>query len=110
MIQKPPSKKDIRDALEKDLERFLNKGGDVTQVPKGVSGRDNDQGPLKPDSWHMEKSDTERTQIPNVLKALDERKSVKTSASQTKRNKRPRKKLIYDDFGEPLRWVWENQD
>jgi len=106
-MQKPPTKKQLRESLEKDLMKFVKSGGDVTEVPKGVSGRDNGSGMPKPESWHMDKSTGERTQIPEVLKALDARKSTKAAPTTTNtRKKRARKKLIYDDFGEPLRWVW----
>jgi hypothetical protein len=48
--------------------------------------------------------------VSDVLKAIDERKeSKKKSPSKpaSARKKSPRKKVIYDDFGEPLRVVWE---
>lgn len=92
------------------MEKFINSGGDVTEVPRGVSGRETGAGMIKPDAWHMEKSNEERTQIPDVLKALDSRKgpSARTTKAAPK-TKRPRKKLIYDDFGEPLRWVWVDE-
>lgn len=105
-MQKPPTKKELRESLERDLKKFVNSGGDVTEVPKGLSGRDNGSGMLKPETWHMDKSTGERTQIPEVLQALDNRKTNKNSAPKQTQKKRPRKKLIYDDFGEPLRWIW----
>ncbi len=105
-MQKPPTKAELRKRLERDLEAFVSSGGDVKEVPRGVSGRETGAGMIKPDSWHMEKSQGERTQIPDVLNAIDARKAPKQNSRATVKKKRARKKLIYDDFGEPLRWVW----
>jgi hypothetical protein len=41
-----------------------------------------------------------------VVSALDSRKKKKTPSKPIKASKRPKKKLIYDDFGEPVREVW----
>ena len=108
-VTKPPSKKELRESLERDLQKFINSGGDVTEVPRGVSGRETADGVLKADRWQMDKSNGERTQIPEVLKALDSRKGPVSRTAKPAPKKRPRKKLIYDDFGEPLRWVWVDE-
>jgi len=99
-----PSKADRRAELNKEIERFLSKGGKVDSVEQGVSGRENPMKALVPVLF-SEKSGS-RTDARNALKSLDSRKQQK---SQTKTNKRPTKKPVYDDFGELLRWVWTDE-
>ena len=107
-MQKPPSKAQIRQELENDLADFIESGKTVEQIPKGVSGKEIGENYTKKAHWQMEKSDGERTYLPDVLKALDERKKPKLPPKKSAR-RRPRKKLIYDDFGEVLRWVWVDE-
>lgn len=99
-----PSKADKRAELNKEIERFLSKGGQVDNVEQGVSGRENPMKALVPVLF-SEKSG-ERTDARNALQSMDSRKQQK---SQTKHHKRPKKKPIYDDFGELLRWVWSDE-
>ncbi len=97
-----PSKAQIRSELENQIEDFLREGGTVEAVPRGQSGHLDNINPFtnQPQSPPSSQS---RTPLNDVVKALDERKKTKPLAG---RLKRPRKKLITDDFGEPLRWVW----
>ncbi|MDB4309084.1 hypothetical protein N9913_02120 [Porticoccaceae bacterium] len=44
-----------------------------------------------------------------MVSALDSRKKKKTPPKPVKVSKRPKKKLIYDDFGEPVREVWTDE-
>ncbi|MFT5592802.1 MAG: hypothetical protein ACI8SR_001164 [Oceanicoccus sp.] len=99
-----PSKADKRAALNKEMEDFLSEGGKVSSVDQGVSGRENPTKALLPVLFNEKSS--ERTDAREALKALDSRKPHKT---QTKPNKRPTKKPVYDDFGELLRWVWVDE-
>jgi len=53
----------------------------------------------------------ERTPVPDVLRAIDERRDARRKPQKkttAKRSSGPKKKVIYDDFGEPLRVVWED--
>ena len=107
LIKKPPSKQELSESLAQDIQRYLKKGKNIHQVPKGVSSRDGMTYPLKPETWQMQKSSQERTYIPEVVDALEKRRTTEKPASRSKpKSSRPRKRLIYDDFGEPLRWVW----
>lgn len=105
-MQKPPSKADLRRELEDQLQQFLHAGKEVKQIPKGVSGKETGANFHKPMQWQMEKSEGERTYLPDVVQRLDERKQPKPRVASRHVRKRARKKLVYDDFGEPLRWVW----
>ncbi len=101
----PKSKSEIRDELQQQMESFLRKGGEIADVPNGESGRELGK-PLPPAPFDGQTQ--ERTPVSDVLATLDARKKNK-SKPLTKRNKTPKKKLITDDFGEPLRWVWEEE-
>lgn len=106
-MKKKTTKKDIRKSLTDDIEDFLKNGGAVNTFDRGETGLVN--GRYSEQSMSFEKRQ-ERTPVSDVLKAIDQRKeSKKKSPSKpaTPRKKSPRKKVIYDDFGEPLRVVWE---
>ena len=47
-----------------------------------------------------------RTPLTEEVKSLDERKNKKKSLTSSPVY-RPKKRIIYDDFGEPVREVWE---
>ncbi|MBT8149136.1 MAG: hypothetical protein KJO24_04355 [Gammaproteobacteria bacterium] len=112
MIKKPASKSDIRAEIERQTQKFLQRGCAVDEIPKGVSSRDTAAGPFKAEQWHLEKSQTERTYLTDIVDNLESRKQQKSkvpASGDAKRRKRPRRRLIYDDFGEPLRWVWVDE-
>lgn len=105
-MKKPVTKAQIREQLEKQVSDFIGRGGAVEQVQRGVSGRDDSSGPIKPDSSSFNNPRTERTYVPEVIAALESRRKPKAVKIKTSK-RRPRKRIIYDDFGEPLRWEWE---
>ena len=109
MINKPKSKHQLREEIARQTQQFLGAGQQVAEIPKGVSSRDEAAAPLRPEKWHMEKSNGDRTYVPEVIEALEQRKQNKVVSKTSKRVKKPRKRLIYDDFGEPLRWVWVDE-
>ena len=104
MVKKIPSKADLREELNAQLDTFLNKGKNIAQIPRGVSSRDGATEPLKADNWQMDSKKTEWTFLPEVVDTLEKRRQEKPNTLAKK--SRPKRKLIYDDFGEPLRWVW----
>ncbi|MFA7555451.1 MAG: hypothetical protein WCY88_14480 [Spongiibacteraceae bacterium] len=99
------TKAQIRSDMDKQIADFLNKGGKVAEVERGISGRENPNGPLKPDNSGFQQPKVGRTYVPEVIAALDARRNPKAIKPQPK-TRRTRKKMIYDDFGEPLRWEW----
>lgn len=106
VVKKPITKADIRAEIEQQVADFLRQGGAVDEVERGISGHDNDNGPIKPDNNAFQQPRAERTYVPEVVAALEQRrKKMHEKPKPVKR--RPRKKIIYDDFGEPLRWEWE---
>ncbi|MGK0441610.1 MAG: hypothetical protein ACJA0N_001410 [Pseudohongiellaceae bacterium] len=105
-MKKIISKAQIRNEMSKQLNDFLKEGGAVSEIQSGISGRPNSHGALKSDTAAFQEPKSERTYVPEAVAALEERKKAKTPASKPKPLRNPRKKMIYDDFGEPLRWEW----
>jgi hypothetical protein len=87
------------------MNRFLHHGGAVDEVERGLSGRTGNDAPIKSEPALFQEPKAQRTHIPEVLAAIDARRSKKHTPAP-KASKQPRKKIIYDDFGEPLRWEW----
>ncbi len=104
-MKKPISKAQIRRDLDKQISDFVDQGGTVSEIPRGQSGREPGDGPLKASNHLFDQAKTSRTYVPEVVAALDARKKPQKTAKP--KSRRPRKKIIYDDFGEPLRWEWE---
>lgn len=108
-MKKPVSKADLRADLERETARFLNKGGEVESVPRGLSGNTSDGPPAFHGRQLFVEPRAERTLVPEVVAAIEARRKAMLKRSPTpKRSRlpRPRRKTIYDDFGEPLRRVW----
>jgi hypothetical protein len=104
-MKKIPTKADVRRALQTEVQDFIASGGSVSQVPAGLSGRDAAQ----PEHRSMREIFTgpkqERTPLDHVVAELQSRRQS-ASPTKPKVSKRPKKKVIYDDFGEPIRTVW----
>ena len=108
-MKKPPSKQDIREQLQRETERFLSRGGQVENVPQGLSGRDPGEPTLHLNRRLFVEPRGSRTLVPEVVAAIEARrkqKPVRKPSRPARRVSKPRKKTIYDDFGEPLRRVW----
>lgn len=109
MVKKLPSKADQRYEIEKQMKDFLNKGKHVNEIARGRSSRDGAENPLLAETWQMDASKGAWTYLPEVVDTLEKRRQQKTAKPVAAKAKRPRKRLIYDDFGEPLRWVWVDE-
>ncbi len=106
-MKKPTSKQDIRRQIASQVNEFLAGGGSIQQIPQGVSGKDQPlEGGQRPINQLFDRPRQPRTPIPEVLAALDERKQKKATKPAGKKKKPTLKeKIIYDDFGEPLRRI-----
>tara|TARA_B110000438_G_C15614254_1_gene563605 strand:- start:423 stop:737 length:315 start_codon:yes stop_codon:yes gene_type:complete len=102
-MNKRPTKREIRQQMNSEVDKFLNQGGEVHEFQRGESGLIN--GKIDDRSSGFEQGKQQRTPLVEELKAVDERKKPANSTLPVKSN-RPRKKIIYDDFGEPVREVW----
>ena len=106
-MKKPPSKAQLRAEIEQQVQEFIREGGEVAAIRQGISGRENALAPLNTSHLGFERPKQERTYLPEVIAQLDARKQRKPERSNPRKTpRRPRKRLIYDDFGEPLRWEW----
>jgi len=102
-FKKPPDKSQLRRELQQQIQDYLTHGGEIHKIPRGVSGRDNPLEGLPMAFFNQPKA--ERTPIPEVVAALDARRQKKSKSGKTTSGK-PKEKIIYDDFGEPIRKIW----
>ena len=96
------TRRELHQELEQQTQEFLNQGGAVKEVPRGLSGRPYAQGPLI--AIFEGNSHEDRTPLPEVVAAIEARKRPQVILKS--KIKKPRKKVILDDFGQPLRWEW----
>lgn len=109
-MKKLPTKADIRDEMQKQIDDFLQRGGEVKNIAPGISGRHPGDGPLRGNNTVFEPRAEERTFVPEVVAALEERsKQLRNPTPAPKKNhSKPKKVPVYDDFGEILRWEWRD--
>ncbi|MCP4789032.1 MAG: hypothetical protein GY881_02215 [Gammaproteobacteria bacterium] len=100
------NKRQVKQQIQADVEAFLASGGEVVEVPKGRSG-------VAPDGFNRHpvcfaNGATQRTLVPEVVANIEQRKQMQKEPRKLAHPKprQARKRWIYDDFGEPLRWVW----
>ena len=111
-MKKPVSKSDIRDELQQETERFLQQGGQVESIPRGISGKDPGDAPMFLNRRLFVEPRTKRTPVPEVVAAIEARRKEKFMRKPQRERSRlpqPRRKIIYDDFGEPLRKIWVDE-
>lgn len=105
-MKKRPTKREVRSQLDQEIDDFLKQGGAVQEMPHGASGLvDGRYG----QALTFEGGSEQRTPVNDALKNINQRKKQNRvkSAARPATPKKPRKKVIYDDFGEPVRVVWE---
>lgn len=106
---KPPSKKEIRAELNAGIEQYLQVGGVIREIPRGTSAFLPGDPPLRNEHFQPTQSPQERTPVPDVVAAIEARKQQKPLKSRAAKSNRPKRKLVLDDFGEPLRWEWVDE-
>ncbi|MCV6612360.1 MAG: hypothetical protein OIF55_16480 [Amphritea sp.] len=103
---KRPTKSELRAQLEQQTQAFLQQGGQVEEVANGATGLVN--GAYRNAGFTFNPERQERTPLNQVMAQIDARKSRKPATATVKpKHRSNRKKVIYDDFGEPLRVVFE---
>lgn len=104
---KRQTKAELRRQLQQETQAFLKKGGAVAEVETGATGLVN--GSYRNAGFILNPQRQERTPLNGVLAQIDARKSSERTqrAAAAQKSTRQRKKVIYDDFGEPLRIVLE---
>ena len=73
-MKKPESKADIRDKLREETERFIAKGGNVDEIPSGVSGQDPKDSSIFLNRRLFVEPKATRTLVPEVVAAIEERR------------------------------------
>lgn len=104
MIKPKTTKKDTRKELESQVDQFIKANGTIQQVNMGESGLVDGKYSTSHIGFNEPKQD--RTPLNHVVAAIQQRKNSKAPPPSPAK-KRPKKVVIYDDFGEPLRWVWK---
>ena len=102
------SKNDLRQALEAQMQAFMDAGGNVKCIPKGNTGRDPKDSHSLTGATLFTTPKKPRTFVPDVVAELDNRRNTKR-ANRTVNAPKPTRVAIYDDFGEIVRWVWRDQ-
>jgi len=102
-MHKRPTKREIRQQMQQEVSQYLTTGGEVQEFQRGESGLVN--GKLDDRSSGFEQGKQQRTPLSDVLNTVDERKKSASTPVPAK-PRRPYKKIIYDDFGEPIREIW----
>ncbi|MGI9283947.1 MAG: hypothetical protein ACR2P1_01010 [Pseudomonadales bacterium] len=104
-VDLPPKKSDLRKQIAELTDAYVQQGGEVHEIPRGISGRDGATGPLRPTTFQTGEPTRDATPLTEVVKTIEARRHAKPAKLKPVKPK-PRRKLIYDDFGEPLRWTW----
>ncbi len=102
---KVKTKQEIRQELEAEIQKFLSKGGSIQDIERGASGKE--LGANLNNSIPLSGEKQTRTPLTDEVQALDERKKQKNQPPKKPEPPKPKKRIIYDDFGDPLREVWE---
>lgn len=101
------TKAELRAELARQVQSFIEQGGTIHQAGMGESGLKD--GKYNTSQFGFNGQIQERTPVSGLLGTIDARRHKKTVTAPVKTLKRSRKKIIYDDFGEPLRWVWVDE-
>jgi len=98
------SKAQERREIQQQIEAYLQGGGAVEAVAPGVSGRE--AGSYKLPQVSFSQPPATRTPLLEEIRAIEARRRRSPAPAKRMAPARPRRVLIRDDFGEPLRWGW----
>jgi len=104
-MKKPKTKAQVRAEIESQIADYIRGGGQVSKHLQGESSRSLAMHPFKAQT--LDKPSESRTPVQDAIAAIESRRKPQPKLKTVSRQKRPRKILIKDDFGQPLRWVWE---
>jgi len=100
------TKAQIRAEIEEQMRFFTQQGGSVAAHDMGDTGREPSS--AIPTAPFTENSNQARTQVIDQVRAIESRRKRASSPPTNTPNKKPKRVLVTDDFGEPLRWIWKN--
>jgi len=98
------TKAQVRQEIENQIASFITGGGAVSEVQRGLSGREIGQNFTQAFASNGSAQQT-RTPLTEEVKAIDERRVHKKPTPLFK--PKPKRVLLKDDFGDPIRWVWQ---
>src|SRR5690606_18184837 len=102
-LKKPPTKAELREQLLAEVRSYLEGGGTVEEVPRGLSGR-GDNTPLRTVLFDSPREG--RTYVNDLVADIDARRKPAKAAASPRKPGKPQLKTIYDDSGEPIRKIW----
>ncbi|GLS25066.1 hypothetical protein [Marinibactrum halimedae] len=105
-MKKLKTKAETRAELEADMDRFLSKGGKVDTFSPGISGHEIGVNPFQ--AIPLQRQQQNRTLVNDAIAAIEARRKTPRSVKSKPSPSKPKRRLITDDFGQPLRWVWED--
>lgn len=100
-MKKPKTKAQVRAEIEAQMADYLERGGEVNRFAQGESSISPTMHPFKVQT--LDKPSESRTPVQDAIAAIENRRKPQAKPKP----KTPKKILIKDDFGQPLRWVWE---
>jgi len=107
-MNRPSTKSEQRAKLSQQVEEFLARGGSIQKLQMGETGLVD--GNYNSRNIVIEKTTpATRTPVPEVVASIEARRRAgKRTSTPKPRTAQPRqrRKIIYDDFGEPLRTIW----
>ena len=101
-VKKLPTKADLRAEFAASVDDFIAHGGAVKDVPRGQSAWQPGEG-RQPGNYADRPRQTQ-TFVPDIIAAIEARRKPPVPVKE--KPKKPQKRLVLDDFGEPLRWEW----
>ncbi|MEJ6541255.1 MAG: hypothetical protein QNL94_12780 [Halioglobus sp.] len=110
-LKKLTTKADIRDELFEETQRFLKAGGAVNEIAQGISGKNPGDPAVFLNRTLFAEPKSPRTPVPEVVAAIEARRIQKIRHKPRFKSRTPsrQRKIIYDDFGEPLRRIWQEE-
>ncbi len=103
IIKPTKTRRELHAELQAEIEAYLEHGGQVAEIPQGVSGRPLGSGPLF--SVFEGDSHENRTLVNDVVAAIESRRKTHSKPPLSG----PKKRVILDDFGQPIRWEWVHE-
>lgn len=105
MFSKQLTKSQLRQEHARKIDEFLAHGGKIQQVRPGATGLIDG----KYNTRHIVIGTgvpKTRTPIPEVTAAIDARRRKKPATQVKIQPTKRHRKVVFDDFGEPIRTVW----
>lgn len=106
MFSNRPTKKQLRQEHDRKIAEFLANGGEIQKIRAGATGLVD--GSYNTRHIRLYGSKTHHTPLKGVTAAIDARKHKKAPTKPAPKTG-SYARVIFDDFGEPVRTVWVHQ-